>query len=62
MDDYRDAAEFEARVAHKLATMVAWAYDDGWDDRINAREYQRPDFADTLKWARLTVEAEMDTE
>lgn len=58
--DFKDAARFEARVAHKLATMVAWAYDDGWDDRLNVREYKLPLLVDTLKWARLSVEAEMD--
>ena len=60
IDELLDAAEFETRVNRKLTTMVAWAYDDGWDDRLNVREYQRPDFADTLKWARLAVEEEMD--
>lgn len=54
--ELEDAAEFEARVAAKMSALVAWAYDDGWSDRLNVREYQPQNWADVLKEARLAVE------
>lgn len=53
--DYRDAAEFEARVAELLANeewVVSWKYDE------DGGMYQR----NILKIARLSVEAEMEME
>lgn len=58
--EWRDAAEFEERVNRKLITTLVWAYDDGWDDHLNGREYKMPDLEDALRWARLEVEEEME--
>ena len=54
--DLADAAEFEARVAAKLAKIMPKALADPWF--IENAKYINADA--TLEWARLSVEEEMD--
>lgn len=61
--NYRDAAEFEARVAAKLATMTCDRFcPDVLNNKICRRGWAdlRPMYTCRLKHARLEVEAEME--
>lgn len=61
--DYQDAAEFEARVAAKLATMTCDRFcPAALNNRVCRRAWadRRPMYECRLKRARLAVEAEME--
>lgn len=62
-NDYKDAAEFEARVAAKLATMTCDRFcPDVLNNKICRRGWadRRPMYTCRIKHARLLVEQEME--
>ena len=60
--DFRDAAEFEARVAEKLARNICYNCSDAPEGCPSAFEYpRRTGERCRLMHARLAAEAEMDT-
>lgn len=64
-DDYRDAAEFEARVAEKLAKSICVVCPENKNGRCPTRQNyaQRADIeACRMRHARIAVEKEMDSE
>ncbi|WP_300709673.1 hypothetical protein [uncultured Desulfovibrio sp.] len=64
-DDYRDAAEFEARVAEKLAKSICVVCPENKNGRCTTRQNyaQRADIeACRMRHARIAVEEEIDSE
>lgn len=62
-DDYRDAAEFEARVAEKLAKSICVVCPDNKNGSCQTRQNypQRADIeACRMRHARIAAEAEME--